>query len=393
MLLAVVEDFAAAGFHVFSTLMAGINPPNRTRCRWIAAGDELDPQWRVTDQATRTDWTLIIAPEFDNLLLNLCEAVILAGGRSLNAPLATIRLAADKHATAEHLAASGVRAPSGVLLSPGSPPSDFSYPAVLKPRYGAGSQGVRLVAAPAELEDSLYDVQNAPAQLPLRFQRSGHSGSGEKEHGQSQRHTEGTVRPEPRPCEASNAADPRKRGRTGACGCEPQWRLEEFCPGLAASVGFLCGPRGCVALPACRQHVARDRCGATAAATGHNSPESFEYLGGSLPLVDPLARRATRLARRAIELLPEPRGYIGVDLILGPDADGLRDYVIEINPRLTTSYAGLRALCHANLAQAMVTVARGEEIDLSFGAGPLQFSADGRLGCLAASFTRTEYRG
>ena len=69
----------------------------------------------------------------------------------------------------------------------------------------------------------------------------------------------------------------------------------------------------------------------------------FVYLGGSLPLPHALASRATRLAQQAVAALPDPLGYVGVDLVLGADADGADDYVIEINPRLTTSYIGLRA--------------------------------------------------
>ena len=38
------------------------------------------------------------------------------------------------------------------------------------------------------------------------------------------------------------------------------------------------------------------------------------------------------------------------------------DRVIEINPRLTTSYVGLRALARFNLAEALLAVIRiGEE--------------------------------
>ena len=35
-------------------------------------------------------------------------------------------------------------------------------------------------------------------------------------------------------------------------------------------------------------------------------------------------------------------GWVGVDLILGPDIKGSKDFVFEINPRLTTSYLGAR---------------------------------------------------
>ena len=96
-------------------------------------------------------------------------------------------------------------------------------------------------------------------------------------------------------------------------------------------------------------------------------------------LPPPLAERATRLARAAIDTLPAPLGYLGVDLVLGDDPTGREDVVIEINPRLTTSYVGLRAACRDNLAAAMLAVATGECPALSFDPTPLQFDASGHV--------------
>ena len=105
----------------------------------------------------------------------------------------------------------------------------------------------------------------------------------------------------------------------------------------------------------------------------------FTYRGGKLPLEAPLDARARRIALAAIAALPEPRGYLGVDLVLGEADDGSADRVIEINPRLTTSYVGLRALARSNLAAAMLAVAHGHEPHLSFGTDQLEFTADGTI--------------
>jgi hypothetical protein len=142
-------------------------------------------------------------------------------------------------------------------------------------------------------------------------------------------------------------------------------RLESFQPGHAASVAVLCGLGKRIALPACRQHLSDD---------GH-----FTYLGGETPLADGLDRRARRLALAAIDTLPDPLGYIGVDLVLGEMADASGDCVIEINPRLTTSYVGLRASCHENLAAAMLAIASGRPAALSFRPQPVEFVADGTI--------------
>ena len=50
-------------------------------------------------------------------------------------------------------------------------------------------------------------------------------------------------------------------------------------------------------------------------------------------LLEPdLGRGATRLALRAVMTLPQPLGYLGIDMILGERSDGSDDVVIEINP-------------------------------------------------------------
>jgi predicted ATP-grasp superfamily ATP-dependent carboligase len=142
-------------------------------------------------------------------------------------------------------------------------------------------------------------------------------------------------------------------------------RCEEFVPGLAASVAVLCGPAGNHSLPTCQQRLSADG--------------RFTYLGGRLPLEPPLDQRARRLAEAAVAALPQPRGYIGVDLVLGDAADGSGDRVIEINPRLTTSYVGLRAAAKSNLAAAMLAVVRGDAPDLCFHSEPVEFAADGTI--------------
>lgn len=48
----------------------------------------------------------------------------------------------------------------------------------------------------------------------------------------------------------------------------------------------------------------------------------------------------------------------GVDMVLGDEGD----FAIEINPRLTTSYVGLRSATDVNLAEAMVRIAEGGTI-------------------------------
>jgi predicted ATP-grasp superfamily ATP-dependent carboligase len=256
--------------------------------------------------AAAADATILIAPEFDGILLKAARHVVACGGRLLSPPPDFVRIATDKHETCKRLAAAGVPVPTGVVLEPEQKlPVDFSYPAVLKPVHGAGSQDTFLVASPHD---------------------------------------------EPPPY-----AWPR--------------RLERYMPGLAASVAFLCGPAGRVPLTPCKQRISEDG--------------QLRYQGGELPLAAGLGQRAVALADRVLAALPDARGYVGVDLVLGRDPGGAEDFVVEVNPRLTTSYVGLRAAATSNLAEAMIRVAEGDASPVEFFARSLEFDSLGNVSFLS----------
>lgn len=113
--------------------------------------------------------------------------------------------------------------------------------------------------------------------------------------------------------------------------------IQPFIAGLPLSVGCLCQTNGEVEVfPVGEQRLSRE----------------LEYLGGSIPTSLP-ASTATAvhdLVRRACETIPGLNGHIGFDLLL-PDADPARPLIVEINPRLTTSYVGYRRLSASNLAE------------------------------------------
>jgi predicted ATP-grasp superfamily ATP-dependent carboligase len=129
-------------------------------------------------------------------------------------------------------------------------------------------------------------------------------------------------------------------------GWQGQLIAQPFVPGRPVSVSFLAGSAAVLALPAADQHLSVDGC--------------FHYQGGTIPLPAEVDRRARRLAERAVCVVNSLFGYFGVDLVLGPDADGSADQVIEINPRLTSSYVGLRRLARFNLAEALLALAGGQ---------------------------------
>jgi predicted ATP-grasp superfamily ATP-dependent carboligase len=277
--------------------LANADSPGIKYHRVTNAEDEFS---RFESLAAIADWTLVIAPEFDQLLLRRTRRVEELGGRLLGPDSRIVCLGAYKEKTVTHLAKHGIRTPTGYLFDASCPmPAALRFPAILKPHDGAGSQGIQRI-------ESLKSFPRVP---------------------------EGT------------------------------FRLEEFQPGTPASVAVLCGPNSRIALPACQQLLAESG--------------SFAYLGGKVPLDEPLRSRAERLALHAAHTLPDVVGYIGFDLVLGSTPE--LDTVIELNPRVTTSYVGLRQIARSNLAASMIDVAEGKTPDLSFGEGPVRFSADGTI--------------
>jgi len=111
--------------------------------------------------------------------------------------------------------------------------------------------------------------------------------------------------------------------------------LQSFASGIHVSVSLLISASGCLPLSLNRQLI------------DVGSP--FEYLGSQVPFQHKAGGRAIDLACSAVRLIPGLRGYAGVDLVLTDDDA----QIIEINPRLTTSYIGLRQVAPVNLARAI----------------------------------------
>jgi hypothetical protein len=110
--------------------------------------------------------------------------------------------------------------------------------------------------------------------------------------------------------------------------------VQSWVAGEAASVSLLVAGRGAVPLSLNAQRL---RVGIPCA-----------YEGGTVAIEHRRRDEAFDLAARAVGLVPGLRGYVGVDLVLAPDGC----FLVEINPRVTTSYVGLRRALAFNLAEA-----------------------------------------
>jgi predicted ATP-grasp superfamily ATP-dependent carboligase len=137
--------------------------------------------------------------------------------------------------------------------------------------------------------------------------------------------------------------------------------IQEYVSGLAASVSLLADGRRAVAVAVNAQCVRAGR--------------PFGYQGGSTPLDHPLARHAASVAERACGAVPGLRGYVGVDVMLS-DAGAV---VIEINPRLTTAYLGVRQAVRENLAELALHACEGTLPAPPALRRSIRFSSDGRI--------------
>jgi predicted ATP-grasp superfamily ATP-dependent carboligase len=109
--------------------------------------------------------------------------------------------------------------------------------------------------------------------------------------------------------------------------------LQSFVDGIHASVCLLVAENRCLSLSLNRQLI--------------RTGIPFEYRGSEVPFDHAMAGYAIELASSVVDHIPGLNGYVGVDLVIAGDSVRL----IEINPRLTTSYIGLRQVSRANPAE------------------------------------------
>ncbi|MDB4749798.1 ATP-grasp domain-containing protein [Rubripirellula sp.] len=138
--------------------------------------------------------------------------------------------------------------------------------------------------------------------------------------------------------------------------------LQAWMPGRAISIALIASATQHTFLPAVSQDLSGPHC---------------EYGGGQGPLDNDSQRRATALASRAIVAMPPTaRGFVGLDLLLGDRPS--EDCVIEINPRLTTSYVGLRRMINGNLAARLFDMETGP-VSCSTTANAVRWTPDGDI--------------
>ena len=328
MLSALVEDFGRIqGSSVRVLLGDGVPRPfvEHDRIHSVTVRDATDLRVQLQHQCSTADVVLLLAPECQSILTETLavieqhpplEAILL----NLDAGLSAVF--SDKQATHDWLKKHGLPAIPTKLISGEiregllhqsisdeamlRPPADHrenateSQKFIIKPRYGVGSEDVRLITS-----------------LTLRWDDLPESDA------------------------------------------DSSFIIQPFVEGIACSVGFLGGGthRLPTILPAAEQLIASDG-------------QTLRYTGGRVPADSHVQQAVTALARRIAAALGHFRGYTGVDLIVGTDGNV---QIVEVNPRLCTSYIGYRAVTKENLARRML---EPSDISIQWMPRSVQFSSD-----------------
>jgi len=299
MLTALVEDLSEIpGARVVTTWDARLGECPLQRCDvWVMRS-------RVQEKATyeklvhTSEVVWIVAPESDGILFQrraICESLPIIQRvqryRIIGANTWGISLCSDKKVFSEVFLHLEISTPHSSSFDPTQGANSInSWPLVVKPRDGAGSQNTFLVRT--EL-----DLWNVCRQL------------------------------------LKEVVDP------------DAFIQQPYVPGKALSVALLIAEDGSIieVLPVAEQLLSDDG--------------RFRYLGGRIPasISSDSTDAVKSFVQKVHRAIPVPglTGYVGFDIVL-PDDSPTEPVLIEINPRLTTSYLGYRLLTDDNIAARLI---------------------------------------
>ncbi len=136
----------------------------------------------------------------------------------------------------------------------------------------------------------------------------------------------------------------RVQSRAELAGYQGQdWILQPYIAGETLSLSAIFAGGGALLLTVNRQHLAWQG-------------ESLVLEACSVNISDTDKNSFQRLCAKIARLIPGLWGYVGIDLIRSKD----RFFVVEINPRVSLSYTGIRLALGINVAEWVVWLAKGQ---------------------------------
>ena len=293
MLRSIVSDFKSAGHEVTVLLdarLSKLNPPIVADCT-IPVFYPQEAEKFLVNAAKINDAVYVIAPETGQTLQSLVELVEHIGKVSLNCDASAIQKVADKTVLYETLKKNGLPTPNTVVLNVDGGLAEVKQIIRSKFSYPVVFKPVDGVSC-GGLSIVKEDAQVEKAVEKIKAESAG-----------------------------------------------KHFIVQEFIDGEAASVSVLCTGGKALAISLNRQNVKVA------------VPEAVSsYEGGTVPFDHPLKQEAFRVGEKVVESFPGLRGYVGVDLVLVKD----KPFVVDVNPRLTTSYVGLCRVASFNVAEALV---------------------------------------
>jgi predicted ATP-grasp superfamily ATP-dependent carboligase len=278
MLQACVEDCVAAGHEVHTLVSSQF----AMRCpvgSEVTTSEGADLMRSLERALTPIDAALIIAPETGGTLSAITALVEQSGKLLLGSSSRATDMAADKLLLPQTLASVGCKVPATRPWPCASSDNEGKEKWVLKPRRGAGCEGIVLTTC----------LRTTPA-------------------------------------------------------FTDEYVLQPWVKGTDASVSLIVGARQALVLSVNYQKL--------------NFVSHLHYEGGAIPLEHPMCSEAIACARKAVDAIPGLRGFVGIDMVLAQD----EVYVIEVNPRITFAYCGLRQIVSANLMEIIFAAASGRDI-------------------------------
>ena len=256
---------------------------------------------RWIEVALQCDRTIVIAPEIHHQLGQIVNKLRFSGAVVIAPSASFLQATSDKLATAELLKESGVPHPitqslTQYRLTP-LPQGDCNarLPVTLKRRDGAGCADMKV-----------FDDQRKFAEWLKSHESQLLAGD--------------------------------------------QWIVQPWLSGRPASLALIAGDDHWTILGAVEQRIE------LTAESNEGGYSAVSYLGGAGPLAGVSIEQLERLALSVREALPAgTEGWIGIDFLIPDSMHMSQDLVIiEINPRLTTSYLGYRKWYGYTLADSLL---------------------------------------
>ena len=296
MLRCVAADFKAAGHEVTVLLDQRISKLNLplNADYIVPVAYSHEPAFFLSDVAKINDALFLIAPETDGTLQKLVALVEKTGKTSLNCTSKSIGQVSDKTVLYGQLEKNGISTPKTAVLN--------------------NAETLEFIRH--TIEESFF--------YPVVFKPIDGTGCG----GVS--------------LVCSNVEIGKAIDKIKSQTRQNKFIVQEYLTGESASVSVLCNGKYAQAVSLNKQTV------------NLNAPFTDScYLGGTVPIEHHLKHEAFSAAERVVKLFSGLRGYVGVDVILTEN----KVYILDLNPRLTTSYVGLTEVSEKNAGKALIDAA------------------------------------